>query len=718
MDRKECPTCGAEIGVESPRGLCPSCLLKSALAPDEPGRSRTLSCSTCDEPMPEDARFCPRCGATVPTEPGSEGDTVRTALEKKLQGQYRLLRRLGRGGMGSVYLARDLTLDREVAIKVLRGGAGVYDRLRREARTAARLSHPNIVPLHSFGELTGVPYLVMGYVRGESLASRLRRDGRIPENEARRILAEIAGALDHAHRQRVIHRDVKPENVLLEDATGRALLTDFGIARALGTGGTSTQAGTIVGTPDYMSPEQAKGRADLDARTDIYSLGVMAYAMLSGRLPFEAGTPMGVLSLHITQKPVPLRALMPSISEATSLVVDRCLAKEPSARFPDARELQRVLEPIDTNALPEELQAVEGQGLVGLMVALLLLGCIKLVDVALHVEAPSVVYAFNAAVVGVCYLAVLVRLSFKGFRVGQAQQVIWTEPAWWPLWYPRPLRRQGNVWDRLPAVARYQRSAIALLPVAVAACLYRPGELFELKAGVLTASILAWSILDLATRATLRRKGLSARHARAVALYAPPGRARFWSLPHIAPILAPADRELPQPRPDSPHDQLRDIVHLAEELSGSIRPLGSQAVEAARHMLASIEHDEREIAELSRSLEPGERSRLSDRIATLAPERDGPDEHAPMRALLEKQLELVAGLENRLEATRSARGRHVEILKTLALQLASLRASAAEPAADVRSLSDRVHALCDEIGRMAAGAATEPAGNEVTRPLA
>jgi serine/threonine-protein kinase len=135
-----------------------------------------------------------------------------------------------------------------------------------------------------------MPYFVMGYVRGESLAARLRRDGRLPEEDARRILADLADALQHAHRQGVVHRDVKPDNVLLDDDSGRALLTDFGVARALGGSETLTAAGKVVGTPSYMSPEQAAGRADIDGRSDIYSLGVMAYAMLSGRLPFEGKT--------------------------------------------------------------------------------------------------------------------------------------------------------------------------------------------------------------------------------------------------------------------------------------------------------------------------------------------------------------------------------------------------------------------------------------------
>lgn len=201
--------------------------------------------------------------------------------------------------MGAVYLATEAALEREVAIKVLPPDRGATqesrDRFRREARTAAKLSHPNIVPLYTFGDVEGTLYFVMGYVKGESLAARLKREGRLLIEDARRILIEIAEALDYAHKRGVIHRDIKPDNVLIEEGTGRALLTDFGVAKALGAGQTMTEVGSVLGTPQYMSPEQAQGKADIDHRSDIYSFGVMGYAMLAGRLPFEGPTPGDVM---------------------------------------------------------------------------------------------------------------------------------------------------------------------------------------------------------------------------------------------------------------------------------------------------------------------------------------------------------------------------------------------------------------------------------------
>src|SRR5579885_2289370 len=188
-------------------------------------------------------------------------DRERDALDAALGAQYEIVRPLGRGGMGSVYLARERLLDRLVAIKVMhreRADTESHERFLREARAAARLTHPNIVPLHSFGQSADTLFYVMGYVEGESLEAVLRRTTRLPAAEVARILGELAEALDYAHRHGVVHRDVKPDNIMLEQGTGRVVLTDFGIARVT-TGGALTRTGVIVGTPQYMSPEQAAG---------------------------------------------------------------------------------------------------------------------------------------------------------------------------------------------------------------------------------------------------------------------------------------------------------------------------------------------------------------------------------------------------------------------------------------------------------------------------
>jgi serine/threonine-protein kinase len=216
----------------------------------------------------------------------------------------------------------------------------------REAQTAARLSHPNIVPIHAVGEEAGLVYFVMGYVDGESLAARLRRRDRLPIEESRRIMKETADALGLAHAVSVIHRDVKPDNVLLEGTRRRVMVTDFGIAKALtdAGGGTLTGTGVAIGTPAYMSPEQAAGEKEIDARSDLYSLGVVAYEMLTGEVPFKAPTVAGILLKQVTE-PVPdIRHTRDDCPDDLAHTVMRCLDKEPENRWPTADALRRALE--------------------------------------------------------------------------------------------------------------------------------------------------------------------------------------------------------------------------------------------------------------------------------------------------------------------------------------------------------------------------------------
>ena len=232
-------------------------------------------------------------------------ERVRRALARG--GRYRIEREVGRGGMATVFVARDLPHDRPVAIKVLHPNliASVSaERFLREIRIVAALHHPHILPLHDSGEVDGLLFYVMPYVEGESLRQRLAREGALPLEDALRIAREVAGALAHAHARGVIHRDVKPENILLHD--GGALVADFGVARALhdtqGPGTPLTSDGLVVGTAAYASPEQAAG-GDLDARGDVYSLGCVLFEMLAGAPPFVAPSPQVVLALHRTAPP-------------------------------------------------------------------------------------------------------------------------------------------------------------------------------------------------------------------------------------------------------------------------------------------------------------------------------------------------------------------------------------------------------------------------------
>src|SRR5216117_438646 len=277
---------------------------------------------------------------------------LATRLSQALGSSYTLEGEIGRGGMGVVFNARDERLKRQVAVKVLPPELAFREEIRlrfvREAETAARLSHPHIVPIHSVGEgPDGLVYFVMAYVDGESLAARLKRRERLPPEEARRIMMETADALGAGHALGIIHRDVKPDNILLEGSRGRTVLTDFGIAKALTstTGpGTLTATGVAIGTPHYMSPEQAAGDREIDGRSDIYSLGVVGYQMLAGELPFSAPTVPGILMKQITEQAPNLQEKTPTCPDDLSACVMRSLEKEPEARWPTADALRRALE--------------------------------------------------------------------------------------------------------------------------------------------------------------------------------------------------------------------------------------------------------------------------------------------------------------------------------------------------------------------------------------
>ena len=274
-------------------------------------------------------------------------DVERELLSRELSGQYQVVRLLGRGGMGSVYLARDLALHRLVAIKTLRHdltrGADERERFRRGARVTARLSHPAIVPVYGFGETPDLMYIVMKYVHGESLADRLRREGRLSAEEARGLLAELAHALDYAHREGVVHRDLKPENILLERESGRPVLVDFGVASLRSLDPAYAEAGRAFGTPHYMSPEQAAGELDVDGRSDLYALGVIGYQLLTGRVPFDGRGFAEIAAKHVTQTPPPLKELAPRAPAALVAAIERCLAKDPAERWRRGRDLHAAL---------------------------------------------------------------------------------------------------------------------------------------------------------------------------------------------------------------------------------------------------------------------------------------------------------------------------------------------------------------------------------------
>jgi serine/threonine-protein kinase len=277
-----------------------------------------------------------------------------------LSGRYKLEAKLGSGGMSTVYLARDTTLDRQVAVKILHREMSEQEdqlqRFRQEARAVAKLSHPNVVAVIDAGEDGGHPYIVFEYVEGETLKQRIKRVGALEPQEALAYAIEIARGLTVAHNRNMVHRDIKPQNVLI-DAEGRAKLTDFGISRQLEQDG-MTATGRVLGTTDYVAPEQAMGHP-VDIRSDIYALGVVLYEMLIGQVPFHADSQVGVAMKHVNEELPDVQQRRPELSAAAALVVERATAKDPDRRY------QQVGELIDDLSTALEVEAARAGGTTG-----------------------------------------------------------------------------------------------------------------------------------------------------------------------------------------------------------------------------------------------------------------------------------------------------------------------------------------------------------------
>ena len=324
------------------------------------------SCPACHTPLPEAAQFCMHCGRATPTDPGVPPRTMPTGefevakVRRVLADRYRVERVIGEGGMATVYLADDLKHRRKVALKVMRPELAATlgsDRFLREVEIAANLSHPHILPMYDSGEADGVLYYVMPYVEGESLSARLKREGELPAPEALRLAREVAEALAYAHKRGIVHRDIKPANILLSE--GHALVADFGIARAVGAEGEAiTKTGLAVGTPQYMSPEQATGAKDVDGRTDVYALGAVLYEMLSGEPPFTGRSPQAVVARALTETPRALGTAREGLPAGVEALVARTLAKRPVDRQQSAADLVADLQAVETGSRSGAMAAV------------------------------------------------------------------------------------------------------------------------------------------------------------------------------------------------------------------------------------------------------------------------------------------------------------------------------------------------------------------------
>ena len=685
-----------------------------------------MACSRCGASVAADDTFCPKCGAPQRVDRAVSADPLRAGLERALGAQYELMRLLGRGGMGAVYLARERSLDRLVAIKVLPPEAAAdaesRERFRREARTAAKLTHPNIVPLHTFGDVEGMLYFVMGYVRGESLAERMRREGRLPEEDVRRILAELADALDYAHRQGVVHRDIKPDNVLLEDETGRPTLTDFGVAKARASGTTLTEAGAVVGTAYSMSPEQASGARDLDGRSDLYSLGVTGYQMLAGRLPFEGDNFRDIVVQHMTQEPASLAALAPEAPADLTGAVMRCLAKTPNARWLDGRSLRNAIEQGgDDDAQPSLPTARIRGAAASVGVLLALSGVFAVLSYMFPSLRPEDTpwWGVSATVGGMALVissVVAAVARSKGASWAAIGRVALEPPRWWWYWYPVRWRAPKDVWTRLPAPIRRWRAAVmaswgvllcALGLEAMGLVLFYKhpleplGGRLVMLAGIpaLVMGGLQWWAL-LGVRRLGRAHGLTDLEAQKL-LKTSTALFDFWRKPKYAALLLPPPvraTATSAAEPRSPEEHAQAIRDLVGQLPSGAQALVSEAAEASRQVLGTVAALDAELAKLAQDADPQELEAVEAKLHALGPETpDEGDVRRQKRGLLVSQGELLRELNQRLAEVTDRRARLLDLLRTMWLQLANLRAEAAHDTLAVTEVSGRIKALCIEI---------------------
>ncbi len=657
------------------------------------------------------------------------GDPLRDALVDAIGEEYEIVRLIGRGGMGAVYLARDRALERLVAIKVLPPGsatdAGVLERFRREAKTVASLQHVGIVPLYAFGERRGLVWFVMGYVRGESLASRMDRETILDVETTRTMLAQVADALDHAHRQGIVHRDIKPDNILIDDTSGRALLTDFGIARAdtLQAGTSLTQVGSVMGTPHYMSPEQATAEPQIDGRSDLYSVGVVGYQMLSGTLPFDGRSFRELLMQHVSAVPKPLSKVAPSVPQDLTDALMRCLEKDPAKRFADGRGLRSALGGVAYNDETlsyelAELQHLVAKGVVVVVLSVVLALCAVLRGGTL-LSLPTWLWLTPPLIVPLYGFQIRTARE-RGYDWTTIRRILTLPPRWWFLWWPRSWRRSGDVYDQLPRSIKSAR----MVTVAFAALLLAEGPLMawatderrlairdmvpsvhefysvrwlaSLDALTVLVALFAFLLLLPATgllgEVLTRRaaKGFELGYQDRVRLTYKATDSAFWRDPRIQRVYRQGRGER---RPATPQEFVTQILAAMGTLPPTASDTGSNAATAARRLLETLGAQERELALLEKTAPREQLERLDAEIVLYESESGDPE----AVALLVNQREAVARSRERMQLISTRRDESAAQLETLWADVRRL--SSSTDAGVSRELAAKISGTCAAVER-------------------
>ncbi|MEO5568461.1 MAG: serine/threonine-protein kinase [Gemmatimonadaceae bacterium] len=642
-------------------------------------------------------------------------DELRGAIERAIGNQYEVLHLLGRGGMGAVYLARDRFLDRLVAVKVLpqeAENANARERFLREARTAAKLTHPSIVPLHTFSQVNDTLLYVMGFVEGESLESLLRREGRLPSDQAAQIISEIASALDYAHAMGIVHRDVKPDNILIERETGRAYLTDFGIAK-LATGQSMTRTGMVVGTPHYMSPEQSSGDA-IDGRTDLYALGIIGYRMATGRLPFDAPGIQELVMQHVAREPVPVA--VDESRPGLAGVIMRCLQKNPDERWRTGADIVTALRPREEHelGLPEELAGVPSS--LSVAVGLLLLFEMCLFVVAQFTDDPSVRWLMvitPVTTLPILSIGHIVLGKRHGFDWRRVLRMSFWKPAKWSGWWPASLRRPGDVWPRLPREIRRTRAAVTAATASMVGLCFVPlvlsvkwsatGRMDDAR--ILSNVNLGTIVVIMGTMMTYLFRTRTWEKKFKVGAWAakqlvgmPTWNNSFWKRPEIAAILGPQPGAArARSEAQTAAELVQEIERAATSMSGVLGPAAADAVQAARDVLAFVDEVKRELSALERDADPSERARLADKVAALDASMAKDSARSPMRDLLEQQLALHDQLDGRRRLLLDDHARSLALLKRLNRELALSRTELARDGGSASSLSGQIRVICEDL---------------------